>query len=118
MFQNEGNIFTLSFKYRTPENPQSVTYFAFTYPFSYTDIQHLLNNYDSRFGNTSFNAKDDIYYVRECLCYSLEKRRIDLITISSYYNISAERETRLINLFPDENTPRPFKFINKKVSGN
>ena len=40
---------------------------------------------------------------------------MDLITISSHHNITAERETRLQKLFPDENTPRAFKFLDKKV---
>lgn len=61
-------------------------------------------------------SKDDIYYMRECVCQSLEGRRVDLITISSYHNITAEREVRLKNLFPEQNKLRPFKFIGKKVS--
>lgn len=58
---------------------------------------------------------DDIYYVRECICKSLEGRRVDLITISSYHNITIERETRLKNLFCDKTVNRPFKFHDKKV---
>ncbi|KRT84843.1 Peptidase [Oryctes borbonicus] len=108
--------FTLSFKYRTPENVQSTSYFAFTYPFSYTDLQSTLSIVDNRFlTHSALLSKDDIYYVRECLCYSLEGRRVDLITISSYHNISAERETRLKDLFPEENKLRPFRFVGKKV---
>lgn len=61
---------------------------------------------------------DDIYYHRELLCYSYENRRVDLLTISSYHNISSVREPRLPNLFPDLSVPRPYKFENKKVSGN
>lgn len=40
---------------------------------------------------------------------------MDLLTITSHHGITKERETRLKNLFP-ENTERPFKFANKKVS--
>jgi hypothetical protein len=58
---------------------------------------------------------DDIYYLRECVCYSLEGRLIDLITISSYHNITSERETRLRKLFPMSDVPRPFCFHGKKV---
>ncbi|KAK9754042.1 Zinc carboxypeptidase [Popillia japonica] len=108
------DTFTLSFKYRSPENTQSITYFAFTYPYSsqsgeYTDTT------DSRFLSHHVTSKDDIYYMRECVCQSLEGRRVDLITISSYHNITAEREVRLKNLFPEQNKLRPFKFIGKKV---
>lgn len=113
--QTDESVFTLSFKYKTPENAQSITYFAFTYPFSYGELQQMLCNIDSRFQNLTIGSKDDIYYARECVCYSLEGRRVDLITITSYHNISAEREVRLKNLFPNDNIPRPFRFIGKKV---
>lgn len=76
----------------------------------------MLDNIDRRFANININSKDDIYYTRECVCHSLEGRRIDLLTISSHHNISEEREPRLKNLFPDENIPRPFSFLEKKVS--
>lgn len=110
------NIFTLSFKYRTPENCDIITYFAFTYPYTYTELQNNLSCLDMKY-SISQNAPswDDIYYVRECLTKSIENRRVDLITISSFYNISNERETRLKLLFPEIDVPRPFKFKNKKV---
>ncbi|CAG2062432.1 unnamed protein product [Timema podura] len=58
---------------------------------------------------------DEIYFHRECVCYSLEGRRVDLLTISSHHNITHDRETRLRNLFPDVETLRPFRFHGKKV---
>lgn len=61
------------------------------------------------------NCLDDIYYHRECVCCSLEGRQVDLITISSFHNMSSERETRLKNLFPMSDVPRPFCFHGKKV---
>jgi hypothetical protein len=61
------------------------------------------------------NCLDDIYYHRECVCYSLEGRLVDLITISSYHNMSSEREIRLKHLFPMVDVPRPFSFHGKKV---
>jgi hypothetical protein len=61
------------------------------------------------------NCLDDIYYHRECVCYSLEGRLVDLITISSYHNMSSEREIRLKHLFPVVDVPRPFHFHGKKV---
>lgn len=79
----------------------------------------MLGNIDNTFLNKKeLNSKDDIYYTREAICFSLEGRRIDLITISSYYNISNEREVRLKNLFPEEHIVRPFRFIGKKVRLN
>jgi hypothetical protein len=50
------------------------------------------------------------------LSYSLENRRIDLITVSSYEGISEEREPRLPALFPDDNHVRARKFPEKKVN--
>lgn len=78
-------------------------------------MQQMLDSIDKRFATIYASSKDDIYYARECVCHSLEGRRIDLLTISSHHNISAEREPRLKNLFPDENIPRPFRFVEKKV---
>lgn len=48
VFTSENNVFTLSFKYRTLENPKATTYFAFTYPFSYLDLQNYLAGIDAK----------------------------------------------------------------------
>uniref|UniRef100_A0A1B6BZZ5 Cytosolic carboxypeptidase-like protein 5 n=1 Tax=Clastoptera arizonana TaxID=38151 RepID=A0A1B6BZZ5_9HEMI len=118
-FSTEDNIFTLSFKYRTGENSKATTYFAFTYPYSYTELQTHLNLIDSNHWTTNENISqpklDDIYYHREVVCYSLEGRRIDLLTISSHHNITSVREPRLAHLFPNSSVPRPFQFVEKKV---
>ncbi|KDR22169.1 Cytosolic carboxypeptidase-like protein 5, partial [Zootermopsis nevadensis] len=116
----EDDAFILSFKYRTLENIRATTFFAFTYPYSYVELQNLLNSVDARFRSSpgefqAPNCLDDVYYHRECVCYSLEGRLIDLITISSYHNMSSERETRLRHLFPMSDVPRPFRFYGKKV---
>ncbi|KAL0125552.1 hypothetical protein PUN28_004574 [Cardiocondyla obscurior] len=111
----KGNDFTLSFLYYTPENLKAITYFAFTYPFSYTDLQNYLRRIDMRMGKRSVMSADDIYYHRECAIKSLEDRRLDVLTITSYYNISMEREDRLNNMFPEKNEERPYKFQDKKV---
>ncbi|XP_038223018.1 cytosolic carboxypeptidase-like protein 5 isoform X2 [Zerene cesonia] len=111
----DDNTFTLSFKYRTSENPKATTFFAFTYPFSFAELQIALNSIDLKMlPLPSPQSPDDIYYYRECLIYSLEGRRVDLLTISSHHGITTEREERLKNLFPD-NQERPLKFQNKKV---
>ncbi|RZC42480.1 cytosolic carboxypeptidase-like protein 5, partial [Asbolus verrucosus] len=109
------DVFTLSFKFKTPENVQSITYFAFTYPFSYADLQKLLLNVDLKFQHYMATCEDDIYYTKEVVCRSLCGREVNLLTISSYHGITPEPEARLKNLFPDKTTRRPFKFIGKKV---
>ncbi|XP_054003401.1 cytosolic carboxypeptidase-like protein 5 isoform X1 [Hylaeus anthracinus] len=111
----KGSDFTLSFLYFTPENCKAITYFAFTYPFSYTDLQNYLKRVDTRIAKRTITCVDDVYYHRECAIKSLEGRRMDIVTISSFHNISTEREDRLNNMFPEKNEERPFKFWNKKV---
>ncbi|XP_015430742.1 PREDICTED: cytosolic carboxypeptidase-like protein 5 [Dufourea novaeangliae] len=111
----KGSDFTLSFLYCTPENTKATTYLAFTYPFSYTDLQNYLRRVEARVTKRTITCTDDVYYHRECAIKSLEGRRLDIITISSFHNISTEREDRLIDMFPEKHEDRPFKFWNKKV---
>ncbi|XP_059472079.1 cytosolic carboxypeptidase-like protein 5 [Neocloeon triangulifer] len=119
-FTTEQKKFTLSFKFRTLENQNATTYFAFTYPFSYTDIQNHLKHIDTKsqpYKQQYEQSKDPntIYYHRECVVRSTEHRRVDLLTVTSYDGISDELEPRLRYLFPETNVPRPHKFPNKKV---
>ncbi|XP_078036951.1 cytosolic carboxypeptidase-like protein 5 isoform X2 [Augochlora pura] len=111
----KGSDFTLSFVYCTPENMKAITYLAFTYPFSYTDLQNYLRRVEARIAKRNITCADDVYYHRECAIKSLEGRRLDVVTISSFHYISTEREDRLINMFPEKHEERPFKFWNKKV---
>ena len=55
-------------------------------------------------------------FCRELLCYSIENRRIDLVTVSSWEGISEEREPPIQGLFPDKDCVRARSFRNKKVS--
>lgn len=61
------------------------------------------------------DIEDEIYYYRELLIESVEKRRIDLITISSFHNIQTECEYRFNDLFPIKEIPRCKLFRNKKI---
>jgi hypothetical protein len=145
MFQENkapDNGCSISFRQRLPDNPQKSTlYIAFTYPFSYIESCDLLKQIDIKFNSkiNKANSKSlpsqlfkkgsrdlwslqplvsdsEVYYYRECLCYSLEGNRVELITISSHNGMAKDqREDRLTNLFPIAEEPRPFKFPNKKV---
>ncbi|XP_055629930.1 uncharacterized protein LOC129770842 isoform X3 [Toxorhynchites rutilus septentrionalis] len=64
---------------------------------------------------TNLDHRDDIYYYRELLTHSVEKRRVELLTITSFHGIQTTREDRLQNLFPDEKTPRCHTFKHKKI---
>lgn len=59
--------------------------------------------------------ENDIYFHRELLINSIEGRRIDLLTITSFHNIQKEHEYRFSDMFPDQMTKRCKKFKNKKV---
>lgn len=59
--------------------------------------------------------KNEIYYHRELLICSVEGRRVDLLTISSFHGIQEEREERLATLFPETDKLRCNTFENKKV---
>ena len=51
-----------------------------------------------------------IYFKRELLTYSVEKRRLDLLTITSNDNMESIQEETIPNLFPDPSNERPYKF--------
>ncbi|KAJ7341417.1 hypothetical protein JRQ81_005488 [Phrynocephalus forsythii] len=158
--------FVLSFVHRFLDGRGATTYFAFCYPFSYTECQEMLAQLDAHFaerrhlspssstvsrragaeskrtegkprpavhkarkcprgGRTKGKKEeplprgalplDAIYYHRELLCYSLDKLRVDLLTITSHHGMQEEREARLEKLFPDEDTPRAHRFVGKRV---
>lgn len=106
--------FTYRFEYR-----YSTIYFAFCYPFSYTECQNKLEELDQQFKHCqedrSPRSPDSIYYHRELLCYSLDGLRVDLLTVSSNHGITEDREPRLDKLFPDIKTPRARRFESKRV---
>lgn len=61
------------------------------------------------------DVENEIYYHRELLINSVEGRRIDLLTITSFSNIQPGREFRFNDLFPDATTPRCHTFKAKKI---
>ena len=65
--------------------------------------------------NVTNDILDDIYYYRELLINSIEDRRIDLLTISSFHGVQHTREDRLQHLFPDKSQQRCHTFKHKKV---
>lgn len=164
-FEMMETQFVLSFVHRFLDCRGATTFFAFCYPFSYTECQDMLALLDARFaecryfspsstisrraGGESRKAEgklrptthrsrkcprggrakgrkeeaqsrdmpslDSIYYHRELLCDSLDRLRVDLLTITSCHGMLEEREARLEKLFPDKNTLRPHRFVGKRV---
>jgi len=87
-------------------------FFAFCFPQSYSECCDKLSQYDEIYSPSNKN----FYYHREILTHSLDKRRIDLITISSHEGKLDGREepfnftpTPLLN-------PRAHKFDTEKTS--
>ncbi|XP_063078937.1 cytosolic carboxypeptidase-like protein 5 isoform X2 [Engraulis encrasicolus] len=119
-FELSENQFTLSFVHRLLEVQGATTYFAFCYPFSYSECQDMLQQLDQRLLSNAqslgpCSPVDSVYYHRELLCHSLDGHRVDLLTVSSCHGIQDEREPRLDKLFPDHDTPRPHRFTGKRV---
>ncbi|XP_005371399.1 cytosolic carboxypeptidase-like protein 5 isoform X1 [Microtus ochrogaster] len=117
-FEMTETQFVLSFVHRFVEGRGATTFFAFCYPFSYSDCQDLLSQLDQRFPenhSTHSSPLDSIYYHRELLCYSLDGLRVDLLTVTSCHGLREDREPRLEQLFPDLSTPRPFRFTGKRI---
>jgi len=123
-----GNNFIMSF--RVLCEPNTTTYIAFTYPYSYKDLQTFISRLEKKHGglvDKSFEAlskmpANSIYFHRENVCFSLEKRRIDLLTITGLNGLLPDREEKLEKLFPEHGSTtdkgrhilRPFKFSPSK----
>uniref|UniRef100_UPI0037E94700 cytosolic carboxypeptidase-like protein 5 n=1 Tax=Semicossyphus pulcher TaxID=241346 RepID=UPI0037E94700 len=113
------NQFILSFTHRLLEVRGATTYFSFCFPFSYTECQEMLQQFDKSYPNAAqlspSSAPGTVYYHRELLCDSLDGNRVDLLTVTNCSGMQEEREPRLPKLFPDTNTPRPHRFPGKRV---
>ncbi|XP_035205008.1 cytosolic carboxypeptidase-like protein 5, partial [Stegodyphus dumicola] len=55
--ETDGN-FIISFCHTLPQESNTITYFAFTYPFSYTDCQNMLDAIDSKIGSSLYVNKN------------------------------------------------------------
>ena len=105
IFIEDSNNFVLTIRIKS--DPKAITYVAFTYPYSYKELQSYLGRLEKRFSSLDMSHEDIrsqspnyIYFHRENLCYSLQNRRIDLVTISGNCGILDERESNLSNLYP------------------
>lgn len=117
-YETVDGQFRLSFTYRFPDQRNAVHYFAFCYPYSYSECQSKLEELDRSFKcqpMTLSSPNDAIYYHRELLCYSLDNLRVDLLTVTSAKGMTDKREDCLPHLFPDKTVPRAHVFQGKKV---
>jgi hypothetical protein len=68
-------------------------WFAFTFPWSYSDNDELLTALEQ-------TVADNIYFHREVITRTVEKRKVELLTISDFTKILSDREPTLPNLYP------------------
>ncbi|EGR33125.1 zinc carboxypeptidase family protein, putative [Ichthyophthirius multifiliis] len=85
------------------EIEQEKVWFSFTYPFSYEENQEILSYYENKYQDDSL-----IYFNRSILSHSLEKRNIELITITSHKNKEIENFEKQ-SFFVSQNPPYIFK---------
>lgn len=115
-YENVEEGMKITFQISITDNRRLTTYFAFCYPHSYSESQRRLTKLDNRYKTLApSESTGGVYYYRELLSHSLEGRRIDLITITSWERITNEREARLPQLFPNEEAERCHIFKNKRV---
>ena len=115
--------FYMSFKFRCLEEAGSLVYFAFTFPYTYRELQSTLGRLERKHGNggQAFAALQQlpdtaIYFHRELVTSSLEGRRLDLLTITGTNAMARQREPAPSGLFPEAAaTPRSHRFPGKKV---
>lgn len=121
------NTLEISFEYTfTTVDIKDPVYFAFSFPYTYTQCQDYLNQLQKVYGEDH-----DIYFHRELLTQSIEGRNIDLLTITAHdpsllNRTSPELEPMLEGLFPtqiseaiqcgttDGSHNRPYVFRKKK----
>lgn len=144
--EKENSEFAQIFFEHSVEANDEKIFFAFTYPYSYTLLQNELAELDTNYStpvsssatpratSTSSSSSStttsstssapapapkphDIYYKRELVTESCDRRRIDLLTITSHEGANyKELEPLLSGLFPDSNPQsRPPEFPKKEV---
>lgn len=86
------NLFSLSW-YHEVLHHDSTIYFAFTFPYSYEESLATVLDWES-------SVDASTYFYRELLTYSLDHRRIDLLTITDRDNLTVDRELAIPGLFP------------------
>jgi hypothetical protein len=100
--------------------PNETTYFAFSYPWSYEESQNRMDEIEKDFAAAAPGM--NLYFHRETVYYSIEGRKMEMMTISSRDGILDEREpiaqgADSTGIFPeaiDDPSRRPYKFEQDK----
>lgn len=108
---NDG--FTVSWSTKFDWDSSEKAYFAWTFPYSFEETLAKSQQMQDKYG-TDGKKNKTIYFKRELLSYSYERRPMELLTFSSKEGLTAEREPLIEGLFP-EGGQRPYKFKDKKT---
>lgn len=71
-------------------------YFAWTYPYSFEESLEKSRKLVKKYSNHA-----NVYIHREVICYSREKRPMEMLTITGRSKITDEREALIEGLFPE-----------------
>ena len=110
-----GTQMRLTFQHTFQHHKEEV-YFAFTYPYSYSELREHIAEWESM--TTRSNPKpEDIYFMRETLTYSLEGRIVDLLTITNHSGMGPETEPYHSGSVPEKHAgkQRPAVFPGKRI---
>jgi cytosolic carboxypeptidase protein 5 len=121
-FFNCDDQFTLRFNHMFSNQPNETTYFAFSYPFSYQESQNSMDEIQNNF-EAAAPINSNLYFHRETVYYSIEGRKMEMMTISSKDGITEDREpipegNDYNGIFPEgakDPNRRPLKFGEKPI---
>jgi len=99
----DKNQFQLKWQHVFEQEENDTVFFAYTYPYSYTESLNKTQKMMKRLENSM------TYMHREVLCHSVEGREMEIITLSSYKGITDDREPHIENCLP-LGEERPFMF--------
>ena len=80
-FEKTEEWSTLRFNFKFDCSSSSIVHFAFSFPFGYEDACNQADELE-----TKLKDHEEIYFFRELIAYSLEKRRVELLTITDHSN--------------------------------
>jgi hypothetical protein len=114
-YNEDTEIFILKWTFSFSKSVDDITYFAYSYPYSFAEITQKLDEMQSKMTNSK-----NTYFHREVLTYSREGRKQEMVTISSLDGINedGDREEYVDGLFPEHSgrgEDRPLKYYDKKV---
>ena len=86
----------VQFSYLFDWESTSTVHFWFSYPFGYEDVCKQWDELENKLTDSP-----SIYFYRELLAYTIERRRVELLTITDHNNKTEKEEPFMKNLFPE-----------------